>query len=351
MHRTGGEHLLSTSYVPEHPVRKPDSLSILVLTREWGIVLLLGVLLIVFSIWAGPIFSTPTNFSLIIGASALPAIYAAAIAMGVFSGALDLSVPGIAAICGIVMAKLINQGVNLWVAIIVAVLLGAVIGLVNGLIVLTGVNPLAVTIGMLSLTGGLAAIISAGLPLFGLDKLAFIGTDKYAGIPGPVIVVFFVYLILTIFLTQTRGGTRYLAAGGNPEALRRVGVNSRLFQVLGFIFSGLLAAIAGILTSAITNQASPTAAVGQLFTGLTAVALSGISLAGGRGSLPKVWIGAIIISTISSALVIMNVQPYVTQVVTGLLLIVALLGQLLLGNAVSRQLVSRKSVSAHKDVK
>lgn len=332
-------------------MKKPDSLSLLVLTKEWGIVVLLGLLLILFSFWAGPIFATPVNFALIISASALPAIYAAAIAIGVFSGALDLSVPGIAALSGIVLAMMINGGISIWIAIPVAILVGGLIGLINGLIVLTGVNALAVTIGTLSVTGGLAAILSGGLPLFGLDSLAFIGTDKYFGIAGPVIVVLIVYVVITIFLTQTRGGTRYLAAGGNPEALRRVGVNSDMFKVLGFVLSGLLSGVAGFLTAAITNQASPTPAVGQLFIGLTAVALSGISLAGGRGSLPKVWVGALVLATISSALVIMNIQPYVTQVVTGALLILALVSQLLLNNAVSKQVVTKKSVSAHKGVK
>lgn len=347
-----GDALPPPSLPPEIPiVRKPDSLTLLVLTKDWGIVVLLGLLVVIFSFWAGPIFATPTNFLLIVSASALPAIYAAAIALGVFSGALDLSVPGIAALSGIVMALLINGGVNLWLAMFAALVIGAVVGLVNGLIVRTGVNALAVTIGTLSATGGVAAILSGGLPVFGLNDLAFIGTDKYFGVSGPVIVVLIVYVIFTVFLTQTRGGTRYLAAGGNPEALRRVGVNADLFRVMGFVLSGLLSAVAGILTAAITNQASPSPAVGQLFTGLTAVALSGISLMGGRGSLPKVWVGALIIATINSALVIMNVQPYVTQVVTGVLLVLALLAQLFLGKAVSKQVVSKKLVSAHKDVK
>jgi ribose/xylose/arabinose/galactoside ABC-type transport system permease subunit len=65
--------------------------------------------------------------------------------------------------------------------------------------------------------------------------------------------------------------------------------------------------------------------------------------------LPKVWVGALIISTIASALVIMNVQPYVTQVVTGLLLIVALTVELVLGNSVSKQVAMKKPVSAHKE--
>lgn len=334
-------------------MRKPDSLTLLVAVREWGIVVLLGALLVLFTIWAGPIFGSLTNFNLILGASALSALFAASIALGVFGGALDLSVPGVAALAGVVMAKLINDGWNIYLALVIGVIVAAIVGLINGLICMTGINALAVTIGTLSATGGVAAIISGGNPLFGLDALSDIGIGKLwpGGIDNRVIIALVVFAVLTVFLTQTRGGTRYMAAGGNPEALRRVGVNATLFKVLGFVLSGTLAGIAGVMTSAMTNQASPTPATGQLFTGLTAVALSGISLAGGRGSLPKVWVGALVLSTIASALVIMNIQPYVTQVVTGLLLIVALTSQYFINKAVSKQVVSKKSVSAHKAVK
>jgi ribose/xylose/arabinose/galactoside ABC-type transport system permease subunit len=331
-------------------MRKIDPLSILVFTREWGIVVLLAVLVGAFSIWAAPIFGTLTNFSLILGSAAISSIFAAAIAMGVLSGAIDLSVPGVAAIAGVIMAKLLTSGVNVWIAMAAAILVGLVIGLVNGLVTLRGVNPLAVTIGMLSVTGGLAAVISGGVPIFGLTDLHFVGNDNYFGVPAPVVVVALVYVVGTVYLTKTRGGTRFLAAGGNPEALRRVGVNANFYRVLGFVLSGALAAVGGIVTCAQTNQATPSPATGQLFVGLTAVALSGMALTGGRGSLPKVFVGSLVIATMSSALVIKNIQPYWTTAITGGLLIIALGGQLWLSKVVSDQVVARRTISAHKEV-
>jgi len=333
-------------------MKKFDTLSVLVFIRSWGITSLLIGLCIFFSIWAAPIFGTLDNFSLLLGGSSISAIFAAAIAMGAYSGALDISVPGTAALSSVVMAMLIGSGVNNVVAIIVGLILGAIIGLFNGLIVQTGLNPLAVTIGTLSITSGIAAILTDGLPLYDkLDQLGWLGTSTYFGIPSTFYVVALIYVVGTIFLTKTRGGIRFLAAGGNAEALRRAGVNSNVYRLLGFVLSGLIAALGGIVTSAYTSQATPGAPTGVLFDGLTAVALSGLSLAGGRGSLPKVWVGAMVIATIGSGLLIKNIQPFWTISITGALLILALGGEHFLGKAVAKQAVARSNVSAHKEVK
>ena len=327
-------------------MRKPDKLSVLVFTRSWGIVILFLALFAIFSAWGFPIFGTFDNFSLILGGAAISTIFAAAIAMGVFSGALDLSVPGVAAIGGVVMAKLMLSGVNVWLAMLAALLVGALFGFINAICTLRGLNPLAVTIGTLSVTSGLAAVITDGPPLFGFTGLDFLGSDLYFGLPAPIYVVAIVYVLGTIFLTQTRGGTRFLAAGGNAEALRRSGVNADLYKMVGFVLSGVLAAVGGIVTTAVTSQASSLAATGSLFTGLTAVALSGISLAGGRGSLPKVFVGSIVISEIASILAIKNIQPFWSTVITGLLLIGALAGELAIQKQVSKQVVSSGSADA-----
>jgi ribose transport system permease protein len=164
-------------------------------------------------------------------------------------------------------------------------------------------------------------------------------------------VVLIVYIIGTVFLTKTRGGVRFLAAGGNAEALRRVGVNANLYKVLGFVISGLLAALGGLVTAAYTSGASPAAATGVLFDGLTAVALSGIALSGGRGSLPKVLVGSLVIATIASGLLILNIEPFWTVTITGVMLIAALAGEHAIGKAVAKRAVAKSNVSAHKEVK
>ena len=164
-------------------MKKPDSLSVLVFIRSWGITILLVVLWALFASVA-PVFGTFENASLILGAASISAIFAASIAMGVFSGALDLSVPGTAAVSGIILGKLIGGGFDPVLSIAVAIAIGVVLGYINGLIVQTGLNPLAVTIGMLSVTSGLAAILSDGIPLFDkMDSLGWLGTEIYFGLP------------------------------------------------------------------------------------------------------------------------------------------------------------------------
>ncbi|MFT4212053.1 MAG: ABC transporter permease [Microbacterium sp.] len=333
---------LHSTAAPAASDASPQGLSGLVFVREWGIVLLLVVLAVAFSIWGSPVFGTFTNAVLILNAAAVSAIFAAAIAIGILSGSLDLSVPGVAALGGVVTGKLVVAGTPAWIAVILGLVLGLVVGVCNGVLTVRGINPLAVTIGMLSVATGVAAVISGGVPVSGLKSLSFLGTDRYLEVPAPVWVMAIVFILGTVFLTQTRDGIRMLAAGGNPEALRRSGVAAGRYRVLGFALSGMLAALGGVVTAASTTSASPAAGSSVLFTGLTAVALSGVSLAGGRGSLPKVLIGALIIASISSVLVIKNVQPYWTTVITGLLLVGALAAQLLLSRAISQRVVAQR---------
>jgi ribose transport system permease protein len=324
-------------------MRKPDSLTLLLFVRSWGIVILFALLWGAFSAWGFPIFGTFVNFSVILQGAAISTIFAAAIAMGVFSGVLDLSVPGTAALASVVLAKSLLSGVPMWLAFVFAIVIACVVGLVNAFFTLRGINPLAVTIGTLSVTSGSAALITTGPPLYGFAPMDWLATNQYFGLPAMFYVALVIFIIGTIFLTQTRGGGRFMAAGGNAEALRRSGVNANLYKVLGFVLSAGLAGVAGIVTTAYTTQGNPAAATDSLFTGLTAVALSGISLAGGRGSLPKVMVGALVIAEITSILNIMNIQPFWGIVITGALLIGALYLEMTIQKQVSKRVVEAKN--------
>jgi ribose transport system permease protein len=189
---------------------------------------------------------------------------------------------------------------------------------------------------------GLASVISDGVPVSGLDALHFMGTASYWRIPAPVFVVAAIFIVGTVFLTQTRGGVRLLAVGGNAEAVRRAGVNANIYRVLGFVLSGACAAIGGIVTAAVVTEASPNISTSVLFDALTAVALSGVPLTGGRGSLPRVLVGALVIASIASVLVIKNVPPYWTTVTTGALLVAALGVERVLSRAVATRVVTQK---------
>jgi ribose transport system permease protein len=328
-------------------VPRVNSVPFLVFARDQGIFVLFVVLIAVFAVWAGSLFASFDNAMLILQAAAVTAVIASGVAVGAMSGALDLSVPGTAALGAVLMAKVITGGGPVWLGILVAILLGIAVGVVNGVITLRGLNPLVVTIGTLSILSGASAVIAKGEPIPGLDDLAFIGTDHVWKIPSSAFLIAGLYLIATVFLTRTRGGVRMLAVGGNAEAARRAGVPADRYRVLGFVVTGICSAIGGVLIAATTTQASPVASTGILFDALTAVALAGVSLAGGRGSLPKVLVGALIIAMINNALVIKNVQPFWAQVATGVLLIGALMLDKLLGAAVADRLVALGGSSAH----
>jgi ribose transport system permease protein len=325
----------------------PRAVSVLVFARDRGIFILWAVILVAFSFWCAPYFATMNNAMLIANAAAITAIFAAGVGIGVMTGVLDLSLPGTAAFAACLTGWMMTHGQPTWLSLIAGLLCGAAVGLVNGLIALRGFNPIIVTIGTLSALSGLAAVIAGGYTFPGLRSLEFMGTHRYAGIPAPVYIVAALFLAGTVFLTRTRDGIRLMAVGGNAEAVRRSGIHSARYKVLGFVISGLCAALGGLVTTAVTTEATPEASPGIIFNALTAVALAGVALTGGRGSLPRILVGALILATIANGLTIRGVQPYWATVVTGALLLASLGLERVIQRSVSNRLMATANLSVH----
>jgi ribose transport system permease protein len=334
----------------------PRMVPLLVFARDRGIFVLWGLLIAVFAFWCSPYFFTVDNSLLIANAGALTALFAAGVGIGIMTGVLDLSLPGTAAIASCVCGWLLTHGHATWLSIAAGLACGVAVGLVNGFITLRGFNPIIVTIGTLSVLTGLAAVVAGGYTFPGLTQLEFMGTHRYfrigdagetfSGIPAPVFIVTAVFLVGTIFLTRTRDGLRLMAVGANAEAVRRAGIPANRYKVLGFVISGVLAAVGGLVNTANVTEANPAASPAIIFTALTAVALAGVSLTGGRGSLPRVLVGALILATISNGLIIRGIQPYWATVATGALLIGSLMFERVLQSAVSERLMSA-NLSVH----
>jgi ribose transport system permease protein len=329
------------------PERDPTDVRWLIFARDRGIFVLWALLILVFAIWATPYFAQLNNAILVANGASLTAIFAAGVAVGIICGVLDLSIPGVAALASCVCGLLLEHGQPVWLGLVAGLAVGVVFGFANGLISLVGFNPIIVTIGMLSITTAAAAVVAGGYTIPGLTQLKFMGTRRYDGVPAPVWIAAALFVILTIFLTNTRDGIRMMAVGGNPEALRRSGINSGRYKVVGFVISGTCAALGGLVTTAVVTEASPAASPGIIFTALTAVALAGVSLGGGRGSLPRVLVGALILGTISNGLTLKAIDPYWGTGVTGLLLLGSLALERWIAIAVSNRLVATAQASVH----
>ncbi|BEP13354.1 ABC transporter permease [Acidothermaceae bacterium B102] len=338
----------STAPLPSgKPESDPISIRALIFIRDRGLFVLWALVLLTFTVWAHPYFGSVDNAKLIANAAAITAIYAAGVAVGIICGALDLSIPGSAALASCVCGWLMIHGTPTWLALLAGLGVGVVVGVVNGVISLRGFNPIVVTIGTLSITTAAASIIVTGSTIPGLDKLHFMGTQRYGGVPAPVYIAAAVFLILTIFLTRTRDGIRMMSVGGNAEAVRRSGIPAGRYKVLGFVISAGCAALGGLVNTAVVTEANPDASPAIIFTALTAVALAGVSLAGGRGSLPRVLVGALLLATISNGLTVKGIDPYWGTGVTGLLLLASLGLEKWISDSVSNRLVATAQASVH----
>ena len=297
----------------------------IVLLRDFAIVLVLLTTVAVFVIWYGPEFLALGNLGDMADSASLTAIFATGEAVVVMAGAIDLSIAPIAAVSGIVGAKLLQAGVPSVFALLITVAFGGVLGAINGLLVTKlRLTALVATIATLSAYSGLAFILAGGEQIFGVDGFDWLGQHRFFDtLTAPTIVMLVVVIATAAFIRLTRWGMRLLAVGGNAEAARRCGLKVDAYTIGAFTFSGCMAALAGCIMLGFLTTAEPAAASTAIFDAITAVALGGVALSGGQGSILRVLAGALVIGVITTGLLLNGVQPYYALVVTGVLLVLA----------------------------
>ncbi len=295
---------------------------------ESGVVLLFAfyiLLLVVFSLLS-PFFMTTRNMMSIGSNIAFIGLMAAAGTPLIIAGGLDLSVAAIAGLVGVFIAMLnADMGVNIWVAAMLAVLLGGAIGAVNGLFCTRlRLNPLIVTLGMMSIVSGAALILTGGLtkPLM-VPGFNWIGQGRIFGVPFPPILMIIVFIALSIVLRRTRFGRFVYAVGGNPEASRLIGLPVERVQMALYILSGVSGAVAGLMLAAMLGAAAPAAAAPHLLTVIAAIILGGTSLYGGRGSVWGTLLAVLILGTLNNGLTLNDVSSFWQDVTKGVVLMLA----------------------------
>ncbi len=247
------------------------------------------------------------------------------------TGGIDLSVGsslGLSAITSsMVMAALVaHPGVGIILGSLVGLLTGATVGLFNGIIITKlRITPFITTLGMLGIASGLGFLLSGGTDITNIPAaFSNFGGYVFANFLGmPVLVTAVVAVVSGIFLAKTRFGRRTYAIGSNREAARVAGIPLDRHLIKIYTLTGVLAGVAGLLNVSRFAIGSPTAGQNDELNAIAAVVIGGASLFGGEGTIFGTTIGAIIVSMIVTALVILNVQAYWQIVVTGAIIIIA----------------------------
>ncbi|TFG63228.1 MAG: ABC transporter permease [Spirochaetales bacterium] len=270
-------------------------------------------------------FSTLSNFVNILKAVSVISIISCGLTLVVISGALDLSVGSMLSLLNVVSAtlQLKSDSAAVWVPFVIALFLG----LFNGLIVSKfNVNSIIVTLGSLSIFGGLALLYVNGAIIIGRTGTwyTWIGQGKLLGIPSHIIAFLAIAVIFEIILSRTSFGRALHYIGTNGEAARIAGIKTGLIKTTAFIICALSVAVSSVIMSARMNSGSPVAGVGFEFDAITAIVIGGTSLAGGRGSIRNTVIGVLLLAVIINALTIYNVPFSFQAIVKGILIIVAI---------------------------
>lgn len=285
---------------------------------------LLG-LIVLFAVLKPQVFFTPLNFTNILEQLAILAMIAAVQTVVMVVGDFDLSVGSLASLTGVITAQLLVGGVDPIVAVALGLLAGLVGGAINGfLVAFLGLSAFIATLATMTSFAGLALLLSNGTTIFGLpEAFIWLGQGRVGPIPVPVIIAVLLALVVWFVLAKTVIGRSWYAVGGNSEAARLSGVKTRYVRFTAFLVSGVGSALAGIVLTARLASAHPSAADPFMLSSIAAVFL-GITLSrAGQPTIGGTAVGLGIVGVLSNGLNIMQVNSYVQQILTGLIIVLA----------------------------
>lgn len=276
-------------------------------------------------------FLTSYNIFNILRAFSWIGISAFGQSMVIIGGGIDLSPGSVMALSSIITAMLLAQGVDVSISVVAGLALGAFTGYVNGILISkTKLPPFIATLGMMSVARGFCYGLTSGWPIRHLPPgFLFLGqTDiliLHWKVPLPVIFMIVLAIISFIFLNNTKSGYHIYAVGGNEYSASLTGINVGKIKILIYTLSGFFAAIGGLLMTSRLGVAAPTAALGYELDIIAAVAIGGISLRGGEGSIWGTLIGAAIMQVIRNGLVLMGFPAYWQPAAIGAVIIIAVM--------------------------
>ena len=264
---------------------------------------------------------------------------------------IDLSVGSVMALSATVLCVCLTRGENpmsLPLAATCAILTGGLVGLFNGTIsVFFRVPSFIVTLGTLKIAFGLAMLVSRSETVsVGLQLEPLITPIPVLGVPVTFLIAVLVVAVTQLLLSRTVYGRHLVAIGTNENAVRLAGVPTTWKKVSVFMITGLLAGLASVFFAARLGGANADAGNGFELLAIAAVVIGGTSLMGGRGSVVNSFVGVLIILTLDAGLAQIGTDEWVKHLITGVVIIVAVLLDVMRGQLLPRLLQTFQSKKA-----
>lgn len=276
---------------------------------------------------AGRTFFSPGNLSSLLTATTVLGFVAIGQTLVILVGSLDLAVPMTVSLASVLAAGTMQGNADLFVAGVAVALASATsIGLVNGILVgVVGINGFMATLGVGLVVSGYLFTYYQGSTGAAAPQLVAVGSASVGFVPVLSLVLLAAFAAAAVFLRRTRTGMHTYAVGGDAQAARMSGVRTVPPVLVAHALSGLLAGVAGLVVVARLGVGSPTAGGqgGYDLLSIAAVVLGGAALGGGRGSSWGTLGGILIFASIDSLLGILQLNPYLKDVVRGVVIVAA----------------------------
>lgn len=284
-------------------------------------------------------YLSPQNLTILM--KAIPVLGCLALGAGILmiAGEFDLSIGSVYTLTAVVMAVQVGDGMSAFLAAPLAILIGVAIGILNGVITLRfGLPSFIVTLGGLLFWRGAVLLYNGAVQVRFDPGPTFSGL--FAGTLFGLNAAFIWFLVLTflfyMLLHHHKFGNHVFATGGNRAAATAIGINIGRVKIAAFAIAGGMAAFAGILAASRVGSVQPGQGTGLELQAIAACVIGGLSLYGGRGSVIGIFLGAMLIHTITNVLLLLRAPGFYLEM---------FIATLIVGAAILNQIIERKGAA------
>lgn len=294
--------------------------------NNMGLLVAFLVLCVGATVVLGNTFFAWKNFSNVLRQLSTNMFLACGMTLVIMLGGIDLSVGSVIAMVGCFVAGFISYiGMPVGVAIILAVLLGVVLGLFNGAVAAyTTIPPFIITLATMNIGRGIARVYSATKTITVSNAFFKSIASTYIGpIPIQVVYIVIVVALTAVILNRTQLGRHILATGGNMQAAAYSGVNTKKVTLFVFVYSSLLASLAGVIAASRLFSGTSVAGESAEMDAIAAVVLGGTSMSGGSGSISGTVFGVFIIAILNNVMNLYGIDASWQYIVKGIVIMIA----------------------------